>query len=102
MMLDSDTYNILESMETKKEITQISAKEARAMTDKAPSSLDKAMDIIYETIKKDAADGKDVTVITENQYGCEDYKIITNKLTELGYDVETGFENYSRILRIFW
>ena len=101
-MLDSDTYNILESMKTKKEKAQISAKEARAMTDKAPSSLDKAMDIIYEVIKKDAADGKDVTVINENQYGCEDYNTITNKLTELGYEVEMGFEDHSRVLRIFW
>ena len=101
-MLDSDTYNILESMKTKKEKTQISAKEARAMTDKAPSSLDKSMDIIYEAIKKDAADGKEVTIITENQYGCEDYNTITNKLVELGYDVEMGFEDHSRVLRIFW
>lgn len=89
-------------METKKEKAQISAKEARAMTDKAPSSLDKAMDIIYEAIKKDAADGKDVTVINENEYGCEDYNTITNKLTELGYEVEMGFEDHSRVLRIFW
>lgn len=89
-------------MKVKKENTQLSAKEARAITDKAPSSLDKAMGIIFNTIRMDATEGKDTTVITEDQYGCEDYKTITDKLTEMGYDVEMGYESHSRVLRIFW
>ena len=89
-------------MKTKKENKQLSAVEAREITDKAPSSFDKAMDVIYNTIKKNATDGKDMAVITENQYGCEDYKRITDKLTELDYNVEMGYEDHSRVLRIFW